>query len=98
MLPFRVVSRLVGEYKVNLLGSPRGPRQQMEVWFYFRIGTTAVRPAHAPAEKKLHLRSSERVRRSLALLTKTYHGSRQTVHSLFTDSDFPISSLPGLRC
>ena len=29
----RLVSRLAGEHKLNLLGSPEKVRQQMEVWF-----------------------------------------------------------------
>jgi hypothetical protein len=29
----RLVSRLAGEHKLNLLGSPEKVRQQMEVWY-----------------------------------------------------------------
>jgi hypothetical protein len=50
----------------------------MEVWFYSRIETTAVRPTPAlKKQKRIYTRAPpERVERAFALLTKTYHGSR----------------------
>src|SRR5262249_21838756 len=61
-------------------GQPAELRQPMEVWFYPRIETAAERPTpSAENSKSLHPRSSRRVGRAFALLTKTYHGSRVTV-------------------
>jgi hypothetical protein len=49
-------------------------------------GPPAERPTHAAKKfkKNLHPRSSERVGRAFALLTKTYHGSRVTGQVVFT--------------
>src|SRR5262249_13362303 len=69
-------------------GQPAELRQPMEVWFYPRIETAAERPTpSAENSKSLHPRSSRRVGRAFALLTKTYHGSRVTVH-LGISTDF----------
>jgi hypothetical protein len=43
-------------------------------------------------QKNLHPRSSIRVRRAFALLTKTYHGSRVTGQVQFQDFKFPITA------
>jgi hypothetical protein len=53
----------------------------MEVWFSLR-GTTAEKPTHAAKnQKEIYTRAPpKRVRGAFALLTKTYHGSRLTVH------------------
>jgi len=61
----------------------------MEVWFYFRIETTAERPTRrAEGRKEFTLALlPKRVRRAFALLTKTYHGSRIT-SDLRTKTDF----------
>ena len=59
-------------------GQPHQLRQQMEVWFYFRIETTAERPTRRAEGRKEFTPAllPKRVRRAFALLTKTYHGSR----------------------
>ena len=52
--------------------------QQMEVWFFFDEGTTGREPQMSGEEtERIYTRAPpKRVGRALALLTKTYHGSR----------------------
>jgi hypothetical protein len=52
----------------------------MEVWFFFDEGTTGREPQMSGEEtERIYTRAPpKRVGRALALLTKTYHGSRVT--------------------
>src|SRR5215467_10132912 len=52
--------------------------QLMEVWFYSRIGTAAERPIRRADEPEEF--TPALLRMAFCLLTKTYHGSRLTVH------------------
>jgi hypothetical protein len=54
----------------------------MEVWFFFDEGTTGREPQMSGEEtERIYTRAPpKRVGRALALLTKTYHGSRVTGH------------------
>jgi hypothetical protein len=68
------------KHKLNLLGSRKALRQQMEVWFYFRNHGREANTRGDEIRKNLHRAPPERVGRAFALLTKTYHGSRVTGH------------------
>jgi hypothetical protein len=51
----------------------------MDVWFCIIAGTIAERHNREPKNLKNFLRAPpERVRRAFSLLTKTYHGGRQS--------------------
>jgi hypothetical protein len=66
----------------------------MEVWFFFDEGTTGREPQMSGEEtERIYTRAPpKRVGRALALLTKTYHGSRVTVH-LKQNFTFPIDAI-----
>ena len=61
-------------------GRPKKLCQQMEVWFYL-LRRNHGREANTRGEETERIYTHappERVRRAVALLTKTYHGSRIT--------------------
>jgi hypothetical protein len=67
----------------------------MEVWFFFDEGTTGREPQMSGEEtERIYTRAPpKRVGRALALLTKTYHGSRVTGQVFGSDFNYPVTAL-----